>query len=53
MTIDNVISCLYEAKEQLLEAAATANVAGIDQDFDNLINDVDILIHALQTESGL
>ena len=53
MTIDDVISCLFEAKEQLLEANATANVAGIDRDFDDLINGVDNLIYVLQTESGL
>lgn len=53
MTIDDVISCLFEAKEQLLEAHAIARVAGIDRDFDTPINEVDILIYVLQTESGL
>lgn len=53
MTIDDVISCLFEAKEKLLEANAIANVAGIDRDFNNPINEVDDLIYVLQTESGL
>lgn len=53
MTIDDVISCLFEAKEQLLEAQAVANVAGIDRDFSDLINTVDDYIYVLQTEGGM
>ena len=53
MTIDDVISCLFEAKGSLLEATATANVAGIDRDFDDLINRADDLIYVLQSEGGM
>lgn len=53
MTIDNVISCLFEAKEQLLEAQAVANVAGIDRDFSDPINAVDDFIYVLQSEGGM
>lgn len=53
MTTDDVVSCLFEAKEGVLEAKAAAEAAGIDRDFDDLINQVDIFIYVLQTESGL
>lgn len=53
MNTDSVISCLFEAKEGVLEAKAAADAAGIDRDFYDLINQLDNLIYALQTERGL
>ncbi|MFC2777402.1 MAG: hypothetical protein ACFN4K_04940 [Pauljensenia sp.] len=48
MTTDDVVSRLFEAKEGVLEAKAAADAAGIDRDFDDLINQVDNLIYAIQ-----
>ena len=45
---DNVLSCLFEAREGLREAKAAANAAGIDRDFDDLINQLNLLIYAIQ-----
>ena len=45
---DNVLSCLFKAKEGLRDAKAAAAAAGIDRDFDDLINQVDNLIYAIQ-----
>lgn len=54
MTTDDVVSCLFEAKECLCEAKVAAAAAGIDRDFDDLINQVDQRIYAIQdTEGGL
>lgn len=52
MTTDDVVSCLFEAKECLREAKAAADAAGIDRDFDDLINHVDQRIYALQDTEG-
>lgn len=51
-TTDDVISCLFEAKEGLLEAKAAADAAGIDRDFDDLINQLDLFIYGVQTAQG-
>lgn len=48
MTTDDVVSCLFEAKECLRDAKAAADAAGIDRDFDDSINQVDQLIYAIQ-----
>ncbi|WP_160311997.1 hypothetical protein [Kytococcus sedentarius] len=45
---DNVLSCLFEAREGLLKAKAAADATGIDRDFDGLINQLDLLIYAIQ-----
>ena len=52
MSIDDVVSCLFEAEEWLREAKAAAAVAGIDRDFDDLINLVDLRIFDVQTDQG-
>lgn len=52
MSIDDVVSYLFEAKEWLREAKAAAVVAGIDRDFDDLINHVDQRIYAIQNTEG-
>lgn len=46
---DNVLSYLFEAKEYVRDAKVAADAAGIDRDFDELINQVDHLIYAIQT----
>lgn len=50
MTTDDVVSYLFEAKEWLREAKEAAAVAGIDHDFDDLINLVDLRIFDVQTD---
>lgn len=52
MNTDNVVSCLFEAKEWLREAKAAADAAGIDRDFDGLINQLDNFTYAVQTAQG-
>ena len=52
MTADDVVSCLFEAKEEVLRARAAAEAAGIDRDFDDLINQVDLVIYAVQDTEG-
>lgn len=52
MTTDNVVSYLFEASEGLREAKAAAAAEGIDRDFDDLINQVDLLIYAVQDDQG-
>ncbi len=52
MSIDDVVSFLFEAKGCLREAKAAAAVAGIDRDFDDLINLVDLRIFDVQTDQG-
>ncbi|MFC2556468.1 MAG: hypothetical protein ACFNXV_01030 [Pauljensenia sp.] len=49
---DNVLSYLFEAKECVRDAKVAADAAGIDRDFDDLINQVDHLIYAIQTAQG-
>ena len=49
---DNVLSYLFEAKECVRGAKVAADAAGIDRDFDELINQVDHLIFAIQTAQG-
>ena len=49
---DNVLSYLFEAKECVRDAKAAAAAEGIDRDFDELINQVDHLIFAIQTAQG-
>ncbi len=49
---DNVLSYLFEAKECVRDAKVAADAAGIDRDFDELINQVDDLIFAIQTAQG-
>lgn len=48
MNTDSVVSCLFEASADLRDAKAAADAAGIDRDFDDLINQVDLLIYAVQ-----
>ena len=49
---DNVLSYLFEAKECVRDEKVAADDAGIDRDFDELINQVDHLIYAIQTAQG-
>jgi hypothetical protein len=50
MNTDDVISCLYQARSELFEAKAAAAAAGIDRDFDGLINQVEILTYVIMTD---
>lgn len=52
MSIDTIVSYLFEAKEWLRETKAAAAVAGIDCNFDDLINHVDQRIYAIQDTEG-
>ena len=52
MNTENILSCLFEAKEWLRDAKAAADAEGIDRDFDELINQVDHFIYAIQTVQG-
>lgn len=52
MNNDSVVSCLLEARDRLRDAKAEATAAGIDRDFDELINQVDLFIYAIQTDHG-
>lgn len=52
MNTDSVVSCLLEARDGVRDAKAEAAAAGIDRDFDELINQIDLFIYAIQTGSG-
>lgn len=52
MSTDDVVSCLFEARGCLREAKVAAAAAGIDRDFDDLINQVDQRIYAIQDTEG-
>lgn len=49
MNTDNILSYLFEAKDCVRDAKAAAAAEGIDRDFDELINQVDQFIYAIQT----
>lgn len=52
MTTDDVVSCLFEARCKLFEAKAAAEAAGIDHDFDDLLNRLDLFTYDIMTNQG-
>lgn len=53
MNVDDVISCLFEAREQIREAAGRANELGITLAIDEAATHVDHLILHLSDADGL
>lgn len=52
MNTDSILSYLFEAKDCVRDAKAAAAAEGIDRDFDELINQIDQFIYAIQTVRG-
>ena len=53
MNTDSILSYLFEAKECLRNAKTAAAAEGIDGNFDDLINQVDLLdLHIFTVQTG-
>lgn len=52
MNTDNVVTCLLNARDELRNAIAEADDAGIDIDFIDLINQIELRIYAVQAGQG-